>query len=302
MADGELCACQMGKAQKPPFMQMAPGGYPAQNVQGMPGQPGSAPGANGAMQGAPQEQQYAYQQQEQQYAYQQQVQQQYQQVQKAVSGHFATTIGTFFNMIKSPVVTGRQLIAYADMGVIVTLILIQAVASGLFDIAVMAKMSSVGMGYVKMPFGRSFFVTLLASSALSFLLAALLLAGNRILKNMVSFQQMLACVAVRSVLLAVTSVIAMIVFILFPVQGFFLYLAGSLWGMLAIAMVMPKNINGRDDGLVLMQFLAAVLFLILFVIAIRLCWKAYVPDAISALGNGLDSLFQNPSAVLQDIF
>lgn len=211
--------------------------------------------------------------------------------QQTAAVHVSRTIDMLLHMVKSPVRTGRQLMACADLSVILILLLLQAVASGLFDVAVMAKISGLAMGYLKMPVLRSFLVTALGSLALSFLLAALLFGGGRILKIAVTYRQMLACVAVRSVLLVMTTLIAIAVFFLYPAGGFFFYLAGSLWGLSAIATLLSGNVAaGREDQLALMQFVVSVLFLLFFIVMAKLCQKAYVPDAISALGGGLDAL------------
>lgn len=162
--------------------------------------------------------------------------------QQTAAAHVSGTIGMLLHMVKSPVRTGRQLMACADLSVILILLLLQAVASGLFDVAVMAKISGLAMGYLKMPVLRSFLVTALGSLALSFLLAALLFGGGRILKIAVTYRQMLACVAVRSVLLVMTTLIAIAVFFLYPAGGVFFYLAGSLWGLSAIATLDRKSV------------------------------------------------------------
>lgn len=211
--------------------------------------------------------------------------------QQTAAAHVSRTIDMLLHMVKSPVRTGRQLMACADLSVILILLLLQAVASGLFDVAVMAKISGLAMGYLKMPVLRSFLVTALGSLALSFLLAALLFGGGRILKIAVTYRQMLACVAVRSVLLVMTTLIAIAVFFLYPAGGVFFYLAGSLWGLSAIATLLSGNAAaGREDQLALMQFVVSVLFLLFFIVMAKLCQRAYVPDAISALGGGLDAL------------
>ncbi len=72
--------------------------------------------------------------------------------------------------------------------------------------------------------------------------------------------------------------------------------------MIAIALIMPKNIDGKEDKIVLIQFLSAILFLICFVIFIQISWKAYIPDAIGTMMNGMDSLLSDPSAILENIF
>lgn len=340
LAQGELCTCQMGKPAAAPGPQGAPGGYigqanPMRQAQGgqpqyrrpgpnpaqtQPGQqmPGGAyaQGSQAAQNGN--QSQFGQQmpggqvqnmqqasmgrQQYQQQQYQQQVQQQYQQVHRAASGYLAKTIGTFLNIVKNPIQTGKNMIAFADMGVIVSLIVLQAVFSGFFSIAVMAKISGLSMGYIKMPIARGFFVTVMFSCILSFALAGLLMCGNLMIKNTVTYKQMLACAAVRSVLLVLTTLVSIIVFLLIPSAGFFLFYSGSLWGMIAIALIMPKNIDGKEDKIVLIQFLSAILFLICFVIFIQISWKAYIPDAIGTMMNGMDSLLSDPSAILENIF
>ena len=334
LAPGELCSCQMGggtagrgampngnvgqgraampngnmgsgRAAMPngdvgPMRPVMPnrgaalGNAGGRNVNGMPngnvgqpyqGAPMGQPGPNS-----------------QQYAYQQQVQQQYQQVQQAASGHASQTIGTFLNLVKRPVTTGRQLVAFADKSVVITLILLQALASGFFDLAVMGKLSSLSMGYLRMPYARSFFVTVMLSLVMSFLLAALLLGGSLAVKNAVTYQQALACVAARSALLVVTSLFSILVFVVYPAGGLFFFFTGGLWGMVVMAMILPKCVGASEDKLVLSQFLAALLFLVLFVIMAVLCWKAYLPDALGALGNGLNSIFKNPAGILDGLY
>lgn len=311
LAEGEVCSCRMQNtsgaqqyaqgamgANQPAQGYQHPGvgaqGYPnpqqvqQQYQQGYQQNPYQKGPFQQGMQGAGgqpynTQQQYEYQQQVQQ------AQQQYQQMQNAASNLFSKAIGTFISVLKSPVETGKKLIAFADWGVLIILIAFQALMAGCYDLAVMAKISSIS-AYIKMPYAKSFFAVVLASAALAFILAAMLLAGNLIAKNAVSFQQMLACVAVRSVLLTITTAISIVIFALFPIGGTFLYYASCLWGTVTMVMIMPKNTpGGKEDWLALTQFIVYFLFMIVFFLFALVCSKAFVPSA-SGLG-GLESIF-----------
>lgn len=246
----------------------------------------------------PMEGQQEAQQNQQAPQYQQQAQQSYQQTQQAVSSHMTKTIGTFLNMIKRPITTGRQLVASNETGVAITFIVIQALLSGFFALAVMSKIggtietlvSSLVGEYldagIKFPYARIFILTALTSAVLSLLLALLLLVGNMIIKNAVTYVQMLNCVAVRSAWLSLLTLVALIVYVLNPVAGICTYVLEGIWGIIAILLVLPKENEHMDDkvSLILLVIMFAFCLVTVFVM-IKIVAPNYLPDAVKM---GLD--------------
>lgn len=280
LAEGEICTCQA-----------------TDNVQAM---------SDIQMEASQEQPQYQTQYQQEQPQYQQQAKQSYQQTQQAVANHMSKAVGTFINMITQPITTGRQLVASNEIGVAVTFIILQAIMSGFFALAVMAKIggtaeSVIGLlvgsymdSSLKFPYGRIFILTVIASAMLSFLLALLLVAGNMMIKNTVTYGQMLNCAAVRSVWISVMSLIALILFILSPAAGICIYLLSGVWGVIAVTMVVPKNGECSADKFSMVLFGVTIVFgLLTLLVMVKIVGPNYFPDVFKLGLNEIRSEFSN---------
>lgn len=309
LAEGEICNCQTtGNMQSMPDIRMET----PQQEQGQPQQQYQKGQLQQQyhtqyQQSQPQQQyqtQYQQGQAQQQYQtqYQQQAQQSYQQTQQAVSDHMSKTVGTFINMVKQPITIGRQLVASNETGVAISFIILQALMSGFFALTLMAKVGGtvealieglVG-GYMdsslKFPYGRIFILTVLASAVLSFLLALLLMVGNMVIKNVVTYAQMLNCIAVRSVWISILTLVALILFVLNPMLGFCIYMVAGLWGVIAVTMVVPGRGETNDDRLSFTLFIVMLVFiLITLVVMFKIIGPNYFPDAFKMGLNEIKS-------------
>ncbi len=304
LAEGEICNCQTtGNVQNiqmetpQPEHEQTQQQYQAQYQQGQTQQQYQTQYQQGQAQ-----QQYKTQYEQQVQQSYQQTQQSYQQTQQAVSDHMSKTVGTFINMVKQPITIGRQLVASNETGVAITFIILQALMSGFFALALMAKVGGtvealieglVG-GYMdsslKFPYGRIFILTVLASVVLSFLLALLLMVGNMVIKNAVTYAQMLNCIAVRSVWISILTLVALILFVLNPMLGFCIYMVAGLWGVIAVTMVVPGRGETNDDRLSFTLFIVMLVFILLtLVVMFKIIGPNYFPDAFKMGLNGIKS-------------
>lgn len=243
-----------------------------------------------------------------------------------VSKNTSGVVETCLNMFRSPIATGRSMTASNEYAASIIMIILQALMSAFFALLVMKKLSgsieamgnladlfsgSAGVGGIvnsllEMPYGRIFIVTALASAALSFVLAMLLWIGNLLVKNTVSYIQMINCVGPRSAIYAIICLLAIILYVLQPMCGLFVYFVGSIWGMIAVTMVMPKNTAAVEDKLALIIFAVFVIFLIIKLVVMIKLWPNYLPDVVktgwSTIVDSWNYLLEHPQELFNEMF
>lgn len=249
----------------------------------------AAPAQQASQQAAPAQQQTT---QQQQTAGSVSNEQQFQQTQQAVAGFLSRTFGACLNVIKHPVTAGRDMILKGDIAASTAIIVIQAIVTTIFGIIAANKVSSLismmmgGLGSlfgaysddIDLPYVKIIFGTLLISIALSFVLALLLFLGNMIIKNTLSFPQMMGAVAIKSCLATLTTVAAIIVFLLNPATGILVFITGTVWGFFVIILAMPLANEGMRNKLPLMMFLVFLIFAGITGFAMSKGSNLYVPS------------------------
>lgn len=241
---------------------------------------------------------------------QQQYQQQYQQAKAVAAGLFAKASGCLINLYTRPVSTARSMIETVEFQVGLVFIVLQGIFSALFGmlgagkiIGLVASMGSLfGLSskflsstaayqnMFRVPYFRIFIVTLLISVALSMVLALLLMAGNMVLKNRVSFQGMVAAASVRSAVLLATTVVAMLAFLINPFFGIIVFFAGNIWGIVLIALAMPVSNPGAAEKLPLVLFLVFLIFMLVSLFVMSKGCTQYLPDMLREGGKSLPQL------------
>lgn len=197
-----------------------------------------------------------------------------QQTQQAVAGILGRTFGGFLNVVRHPVTEGRDMILRGDSIAAIILMVLQAIVTTIFGVIAAKEVysafnmltgswGSIFGSYsdeIHMPYFKIILGTLLISIVLSFVLALLLFLGNLIIRNTLSFQQMLGAVAIRSCMTIITSVIAIIVFFINPGVGMLLFITGTVWGFFVILLAMPLANEKMRNKLPLMMFLVFLIF------------------------------------------
>ncbi len=221
--------------------------------------------------------------------------QQFQQTQQAVTGFLSKMFGAFLNVIKHPVTAGRDMILAADWGVSIALIVLQGIFTAIFG-AVAGKQAGAFLGEFsffsepKVPYVKIIFGTLAISIALSFVLALLLMLGNMIIKNTLGYKEMLGAVASRSCVIVITTMIAIIVFLINAEVGILVWSVGNIWGFFLILQAMPLVNEKMRDKLPTVMILVYLIFMLITAFSMNKGSALYVSSETSDYDDYLDDL------------
>lgn len=134
------------------------------------------------------------------------------------------------NLVKRPVSAGKELIMEADVKTAIILIVLQGIFNSIFAMAVGHKYSafiksalniSGELSYsqeskvndaMAIPYFRIIIVTVMFTLGAACLFALLMMAGYRVIKVTVSFQQMISAAAIRSAVLIPAIILSIVVF------------------------------------------------------------------------------------------
>lgn len=284
LEEGEVCNCgqetAQAAAQQPEAAQAAPQPEAAQQAAPQP--------EVAQQQAAPQ-----FQQQAQQQGYAQNSQQ-FQQTQQAVTGFLGKMFGSFLNIIKHPVTGGRDVILAGEVAVGIALMVLQGILSAIFAaigankafgdmVGVMSYFSSDEM---KIPYVKIIFLTLILSVILSFVLALLLFLGNLIMKNTVSFTQMIGAASLRSSVVIITNILAIIVCLINPTGGMLVFAIGNIWGFFVILQAMPIATEAMRNKLPLVMILVYFVFMLVNYFCVKQGTAGMLGDLGSLSGLG----------------
>lgn len=235
--------------------------------------------------------------------------------------YFKTVLDTFVGITKKPVTAGIDFIAKADLSIALFFIALQAIFTGLFSMVVCSKIgaaiSTLGsltslvsgssskdndvLDLIKMPYFKGFILTVLISIILTGILALVLFGANKVLKNIVTINQMVAAASLRSVFAVFTSLFAIIIFFINPTIGVLFFFAGNLVGVILIVMTLPKN-AATENLVPIVMGVAFVIFMIVSLFIMSKCWTIYVPSAIKEGIDGLKDLISDPTEIMESIF
>lgn len=226
--------------------------------------------------------------------------QQFQQTQQAVTGFLSKMFGAFLNVIKHPVTAGRDMILAADWGVSIALIVLQGIFTAVFGAVAGKEVSGLSslflgsfssfFGDLEVPYAKIIFGTLAISVVLSFVLALLLMLGNMIIKNTLGYKEMLGAVASRSCVIVITTIIAIIVFLINAQAGILLWSVGNIWGFFLILQSMPLVNEKMRDKLPTVMILVYLVFLLITAFSMDKGSALYVPTETSDYDDYLDDL------------
>ncbi len=301
LEEGEVCNCgqKTVQAQQETAQQTASQSEVTQAQQVAPQQE-AAQAQQAAPQFQQQFQQQGYAQNGQQFQQQGYAQnsQQFQQTQQAVTGFLGKMFRNFGNIIKHPVTGGRDIILAGDVAVGIALIVLQGLLTGIFGAIGASKtlgtmfetMSYYSSDDMSVPYAKIIFGTLAISAALSFVLALLLFLGNLIMRNSVSFGQMIGAVSIRSSVVIVTNILAIIVCLINPVGGMMVFAVGNIWGFFGILQAMPIANETMRDDLPLVMILIYLIFVVINYFCVREGIKLYLPSDMADSLSSLRSL------------
>ena len=287
-------------------------------------------GAPVAPQAAPQQAapQMNYQQPQQQYQqqYQQPQQQMYQQAPQqpnAAGAYLKRLIDTYKVVFKDPIGIGKQFVQSGDAALAAGFMLLQSILVAFFGMIVEAQTygkayksiiisiasvfgGSKGHTGFEAPYAKVFFGTLLFSLLFQVILVLCIFLAMMIIKNNITWQQAAVLASLRSITVAPIVIIAMILILINPVAGLFVFFAGSIWGLILIAIDLPLY-NTPQSGLVYMLlFIAIVVAMIVkLLLMTKVGYKFYLPDALlNNIAKDLPDLKKSFSldSLLEDLY
>ncbi|MCM1086617.1 MAG: hypothetical protein NC419_00555 [Muribaculaceae bacterium] len=310
LQEGEICTCQTGIQTENPMPSMQPQVTPPQQ-QVPPMQ-----------QQVPPTQQQVPPMQQQVPPTQQQVppmQQVFNNANVQATKELANQVKVnFLQVLRKPVTVGRKMIEESDVKIAFIFLILQAVASSLFGIAVGSKvnnlisavgglagyagMGSAVAGVLKISYGKIFAVTFILSIIFSCFLALLLVAGHKIIHCEASYKSMLSVASIRSAVMIPVILISLLLFELNVGVGFGLFIIGNIFGFVTMTMTMAEFIPEEKKDI--FSFIISIVLLIFVVIVILVMgkgWTLYLPDAIRSVLKSVSSYISNPGQLMQEI-
>lgn len=259
-----------------------------------------------------------------QYPYEQQGQVQGQvQLQDVVKQNAKGFFNKILELLKSPVEQGKNFVFSGDIVTAVIMIVIQGIASGLFAIVMCTKAQGIfdkitGMMYgsssaadimqmkamLKMPVFKAFLITLIISVILTFILAGIIMIFNNISHSQLIFKNVISLVSLRSIVASIIVLVGCIAAFINIYAGIAVFTVGNIAGFMLIAVVWSHICQNTADKQIYMMIITYIIFMIIYMLAVRLCWKMYLPDvlkiALDKMQSGLKSL-GNPSKAIEEI-
>lgn len=259
-----------------------------------------------------------------QYPYEQQGQVQGQvQMQDVVKQNAKGFFNKILELLKSPVEQGKNFVFSGDIVTAVIMIVIQGIASGLFAIVMCTKAQGIfdkitGMMYgsssaadimqmkamLKMPVFKAFLITLIISVILTFILAGIIMIFNNISHSQLIFKNVISLVSLRSIVASIIVLFGCIAAFIDIYAGIAVFTVGNIAGFMLIAVVWSHICQNTTDKQIYMMIITYIIFMIIYMLAVRLCWKMYLPDvlkiALDKMQSGLKSL-GNPSKAIEEI-
>ena len=259
-----------------------------------------------------------------QYPYEQQGQVQGQvQMQDVVKQNAKGFFNKILELLKSPVEQGKNFVFSDDIVTAVIMIVIQGIASGLFAIVMCTKAQGIfdkitGMMYgsssaadimqmkamLKMPVFKAFLITLIISVILTFILVGIIMIFNNISHSQLIFKNVISLVSLRSIVASIIVLVGCIAAFINIYAGIAVFTVGNIAGFMLIAVVWSHICQNTTDKQIYMMIITYIIFMIIYMLAVRLCWKMYLPDvlkiALDKMQSGLKSL-GNPSKIIEEI-
>lgn len=234
---------------------------------------------------------------------------QYQQQQQVAKEAAQNVFNEFVSLLKKPLAKGKCMVEQCDFTNALILIIIQGIISGLFSVALLSKgkdVISLVAGFagsygnvlgdaLKLPMFRGFFVTLVLSVALNFLLALFMFVINNICKVNLNFKQSVCMVAGKAVVTSVSILVALVIFELHIGAGLFMYYFVGIWGFLVVVLLESTFVDGeKREFLALYSSIVLLLFIIVAVFIFSKVWTLYLPDSIR-------TIMDDPGEMIQDL-
>ena len=205
---------------------------------------------------------------------------------------------SYFEIMLRPKSVGRSFVRSADTARAFIFIIVQAVFSGLFSVVVFNKINSTARSLFvashdtdnlekfenyKFPLFKDFFVTVIATIVLAFILALVLKGIIHIMKGRTSFGEALCAVAVRSTGKAPVILLAVIIGMIDLPVGIVLFGFSAIVGLCYSCMVVPTGVGVSEDKTAVIVLLTSIVAMICTYIFVRYCSINYLSSTVKSL-------------------
>lgn len=203
-------------------------------------------------------------------------------------------------IFKNPVREGKRFILESDKIISICIILIHAFVVALFSLEIIGNANSIINEFtqvlgdlipkIEIELSKSFFSTLLISAIISCIFGLLFWLGNKIIKNEVTVNQVIAFVALRSITIIPCVIVSMIAYFLIPYAGFIIFYLSIILTICLLMTVYKNTYTVNEDKITYMFFIMFLIFIIISVFVMFKSTSLYVPGAIKKL---LDFSFED---------
>lgn len=157
------------------------------------------------------------------------------------------------------------------------------------------------MSMLKMPLGKIFFTTFFVSALLSVIYALSLLIFSVLMKNNISFKAALCTIAARSSVIIIVIPVSILLFMISPYMGIFVFGLGNYAGIAYMTQVFPVTRQEHRNHVPLIVFLATVLFLMASSYLMIKAIPMFMPEALNELAPYYEEMMNDPSSILDSI-
>lgn len=212
-----------------------------------------------------------------------------------------------FKIIKKPDAELNSFIGKGDVSLALGIITLEGLLFGVYLVVLFQKVNAVmsafmgGFGSLflgglsdgyKYPLGKIFLVSLILGIALNAILAGIVLLLHKLmLKQQVTYKNMLCTVSGKSVAMIAVTAVSILVGFISPGYGLVCYAAGAILSYLYFYIAVKVSVSDADKR-VYIVFLSLVLMLVAAFILYKLCYKVYLPEGLSSSLGGLGDLYK----------
>ena len=221
-------------------------------------------------------------------------------------------LGIIISLVRYPFTKGI-LFTNSDDDVSASIIIsIHALATALVTTLAMSRINKLmelfsdyvdygTMSMLKMPLGKIFFTTFIVSALLSVIYALFLLVFSVLMKNNISFKAALCTTAARSSVIIIIIPVSILLFLVSPYMGIFVFGLGNYAGIAYMTQVFPVTTQERRNHVPLIVFLATALFLLASSYLMIKAIPMFLPEALSDLVPYYEELMSDPSSIFESI-
>lgn len=217
---------------------------------------------------------------------------------KNIMEYLKQLLAILISILRNPVTEGRSFTSSSTRNYALGFIGFQALASSLFALVICSKINSAlgffgGFMDIEISLVKVFFSTFIVSAILTIALAALFLVFSKLLKVSISFDSALSIASVRSAVLIVFSILAIIVGFLNPAWGIFVFFTGNLLAICFMMAAFPLQSAEMNNKIPYIVFLTIFVFMILSVYVMFKNAGFYLPDEFGEITD----FISDPSSI-----